>query len=480
MTNALFTAKAASGAAEFNPWDAQILPNYTTQYDKFGLQSSWYDIVQLCNFFYERDGMIRTIIDKQVEIAINEIILVPNSLEKVSDRNIDLFRYVANSLAGFFAQAATEYFISGLVVPEIVWGTVSKDESGLSKDFSIPIDLWVRNPMQIELKPTPLPNKVMVLWKVPDDTVSFIQNKGKNSDGTEDKETYDILRKDFPDFVRTVEKGETSIPLPTARVIRRKPMLRTIYPAPYLMPALESLMHKRNLRKMDYAVAGRVINAILHFRIGSDDFPVSVDDYGVIDELEAEIRRRGTVNNQERVFELFTNHTVDIKWITPDVQALLNNNKYDQINQEILYALGFPKFLITGEKDKSNSGSSKSALLSPLNTIETMRRDFQDLLNYIFRQIALRNNIKQAPLASFAPLRLLEMDELISLSQEFYNQGLVSANSLLDLAGFDLAVEQGLRAEEQFLYKIGAPNAGQNNNDQQQTDSLSQGEGSGV
>ena len=430
----------------FNPWDSTVLPNTGSTTDKMGIPSEWEDVVKLCNFFYEREGMVRTVIDKQVEIGVNNILIVNPS--ELSSREAPFFDLIKNRISGFLAQAATEYYISGLVIPEIMWDTLLPEQTGLKKAYVAPVDLWTRDPLHIELKRTPLPNRVVPVWKLTSDEVYFIQNKGKFTDGTEDKETYEILAQSSPEFVKLINKGETKIPLVGAYVIRRKPLLRSEYPIPYVMPALEMLMHKRNLRKMDYALAARVINAILQFKIGDKDFPLTEDDEDILDDLEREIKSRGSVNNQERIIELFTNHTVNIEWIMPDINALLNTERYTELNQEILYALGFPKFLLTGEKDKSNTGSTSSALLSPLNSMKAMRRDFEDFLNYMFREICKRNNIKTVPIVKFAPLNLIDLTELVSIAQTLADKNIVSYTSLSDLAGFDFTSEQYLKRQE--------------------------------
>jgi len=127
------------------------------------------------------------------------------------------------------------------------------------------------------------------------------------------------------------------------------------YPIPYLYPGLESYKHKRNLRRMDYSIASRVISAILHVKAGSDEFPLTEDQQDVLDDLESKFHWREGISptDIERVFTLFTNHTIELNWVFPDVEALLNDKKYDAVNKDIILALGFPRILITGETERS-------------------------------------------------------------------------------------------------------------------------------
>lgn len=435
----------ALASTEFNPWTSSLFPSSEFQVDRFQMPSEWHKVVQLCYYFYEREGLVKSVIDKQVEISMNGLNILSDKMDNEIKK---LFEYVMIKLMEFLSIAATEYYISGLVVPEVVWGILTKEVSGLSKDYEIPVDIWIRDPSQVELKSTPLPNHIIPIWKVPDEDIVFIKGKGKYSDGTEDVETFDLLKESFPEFVKDVTAGKTSFVLNGRHVIRRKPLLRNPYPIPYLMSALELLIHKRNLRAMDYAMISRVINAILHVKVGNDTFPLTVEDDDIIEELQNQFNRNRNVNNQERVFQFFTNHTVEISWIIPPLDSLLNSGKYFEINQEILYSLGFPKFLVTGEKDKSNTGSSSSALLSPVNSMTSVRTEFALFLSSIFIELSTRNNFSEVPTVSFAPLNLVELSELIQLSLSLESSGVISKTSLAKLAGFDFESEQMLRKDE--------------------------------
>ena len=134
---------------------------------------------------------------------------------------------------------------------------------------------------QLKIKLGPFSDKPSYFIKVPDEIIFFIQNNGKYPDGTEDKKAFEILKSYYPEFVSQVKAGVREIPVENPDlVIRRKPQPDTQYPVPYLSPTLESLKHKRNLRRMDYALAARVIGAIQLFRLGNDTFPVTPEDRG--------------------------------------------------------------------------------------------------------------------------------------------------------------------------------------------------------
>jgi hypothetical protein len=161
-----------------------------------------------------------------------------------------------------------------------------------------------------------------------------------------------------------------------------------------------------------------------------------------------------------------------MEWIIPQLEALLNNDKYLQVNQEILYSLGFPKFLVTGEKDKSNTGSTGSALLSPVNSMTALRREFAGFIHNLFVEMSQRNNFDGIPEVSFAPLNLVELQELIQLSMSLEDKGVISKSSLAQLAGFDFNAEQLLRRSENE--KLFVPDDGEVVNEEDDTEQQDQ------
>ena len=109
--------RRVSATTEFNPWTSSIFPQFSLNVDRFEMPRKWHDIVKLCFYFYEREGLVRSIIDKQIEIGINGIMITSKSM---SEEEVNLYKYVATDLLDFLSVAATEYYISGLVVPDIV------------------------------------------------------------------------------------------------------------------------------------------------------------------------------------------------------------------------------------------------------------------------------------------------------------------------------------------------------------------------
>jgi len=425
--------------------------------DKMVVPTDYHAIVSLCRFFYTHEGLAHSTINKQVEIANNGYKINQGSC---TDREFVVYKSLNERISRFLNEASLEYLLSGLVIPEVTWDRIrlSSIEQRRRGSVLLPVDIWVRDPNSLDIKKTPLPNRLVVFVKVSDEDRYFIMNNGKFKDGSQDKETYELLVENYPDFVRAVKNGDTFFKLPDPFVVRRKPRSGNVWPTPYLLPALELFMHKRNLRKMDYSIAARVIQAIQLFRLGNDEYPLTEDDADQITELREQMYWRGLPNNVERVFQLFSNHTLQIDWIMPDTKALLDEGKYRSINEDILVALGLPRLVLVGENLRSGAGTSEVAMLPSSCSIDSMREDLLSFVRHLYKEIQKRNNFKGVPEPYYPPIRLQKLADLLSIGVELHDRGVISKTGLGEIADFDFNVEMERRAKEQKKMKeLGLP-----------------------
>lgn len=416
------------------------LDESTTGVDKMTVPTEYHKIVNLCRFFYDHDGMAYTTINKQVEIGINGYAIHPGTC---SEKELLVYESLNDLIMKFLQEAAQEFLISGLVIPESIWDTVKGSEinNKSRRNYNLPVDLWYRDPLSIEIKKTPLPNHLAVFVVPSEEEIFFIENNGKYLDGTEDVETYKLLVEKYPEFVAAVKAGKRKFKLDDPMVIRRYPRSGKVWPTPYLTPALELFLHKRNLRKMDYSIASRVISAIQLFRLGNDEFPLTEDDEDIIDELRSQMMWRTLQGNIERVFQLFSNHTLEIDWITPDVEALLDEGKYRSINEDISIALGLPRIVISGETLRSGTSNASIAMLPPANTIDFMRKQLLEFPRALYEEIKKRNKFKGVPEPYYPPIRLSDLKDLTEMGRDFYDRGALSKTGWGEFADIDFNTE---------------------------------------
>jgi hypothetical protein len=421
--------------------------------DKMTVPSKWPDLVKVIRFFYERDPIASTVINKFVDIGINEI---NNNQGDADDETLEVYEFFKDALIDFLKKMSREYLLSGLVIPEITWAsTVVTLKSGKEKVFTLPQVMWIRDPATITAVKTPIPDRINYYVEVDEETRIFIENKGKYSDGTEDKATYDLLRKNYPAFVKAIQSGKIDkIPLENPYyVVRRAPVTGKAYPTPYLLAVLEPLSYKRKLRKMDYSIAARVISAIQVIKLGSDKFPLTESDESQLDDLRLEMRYGGQENNVERVFQLFGNHTLDISWVFPDTKTMLDKVKYETANSDIMFGLGFPRILLSGETEKSATSSPEFAMFSPSESIKAMRLDLLPFVKKLYKDIAKFNDFKQFPKFEFASLRLYDVAKMSGVITNLIDKAALSKTTALKTAGFDFMTEIENTVRERDIMK---------------------------
>lgn len=431
----------ASAAVSTNVWKDVNQTNLNKVVDK----TEYNKVTDLCRFFYKTEPIVSTVINKLVEFGVNDIIISKTGL---SENEFRVFKALKPRLLEFAETMAQELLLSGLVVPEIGYGPVDKGEIfelGIKKynRLTFPVSMWVRDPKSIRINSSLMSDSPSYFVIIPDDVIFFIKNNGKYADGSEDKDLFDNLKTYYPEFVKKVMAGEKEFLLENRLILRRKYLTDNPYPIPYIASSLDALQHKRRMRRMDYSIMDKIISAIMHIKVGSDDYPVtnSDEDKTVFTDLRNQLQLRFQSDQYlERIFQLITNHTVDIKWIFPDASLLSDGARYDDINEEILFGLGFPRVLITGEAKKTGTSDPEIAILSPVKTMESIRRKLLKVIRDICKTVAEENNFK-VPMVTFKVLNLHSFDKFIIALKEAYNVSAVSRTSVGDYLGYDFEEE---------------------------------------
>lgn len=405
---------------------------------------SYHDTIPIVRWFYENDPIAGTVVNRMAEMSITVLRnrkKTKKNIEEVPEEVLAFFDALVEELKPFFNIMALEYLLHGMAIPQYTTNRLRGDKIAEKlgrKRYTTVDKIWVRNPDHIELKRRPTGMDRQVFYKVPQEEIVFIQNNGKRSDGTVDKEAYQYLVDNFPDYVRDVKNGITKFPLDDVRPIYRKQNSYDDYPIPFLQNALKSLQHKEYLKNMDRSIASRAIEAIRHVRVGDKDFPADDDD---IDAVETLVTTNSSAG--ERIFNLFTNHTVEIEWVFPPLDALLNEAKYAEPNSDIFLGLGFPRILTVGETAKSNAADNKIASLGPKATLEDLRSSIIAWLKQLYTELAEINNFARVPEPYFAPIATTDMTALIQFAIEALTAGAISKDTVSQLYGSDYETEAG-------------------------------------
>jgi hypothetical protein len=214
--------------------------------------------------------------------------------------------------------------------------------------------------------------------------------------------------------------------------------------------------------------------------LGSDEFPLTEDDQEQFNAIKEQLAWRDTFGREmDRVFQLFANHTLSIEWVFPPTESLLDDAKYTNVNQDIFYALGFPKVLVIGESERSNAGTAEYTSLSPVKTMEAMRRKILVVLQNIVNNVSDNNSLKYTPTINFKPLRLENFAAFSDALNQLYTTGNLSRTSYAEALGFNFDDEINIKSDENKLLKsLGveefapqpfSPQPGNNTSNQPQT-----------
>jgi hypothetical protein len=448
---ASFIVPQSSGSFK-NPWTSY-------EYDKMDSDklSDYRNIVKECRFFYKRDPIASTTINKLVDIGITDLVIDKGSLTINEMRILDAIK---PNLQEFLELGAIEYLLSGLIVPEIEFAAKPKNELqmyGIKKHNSLelPSVYWLRDSGGVIINNSFIPSEPSYFIEVDDEIIFFVQSKGTYADGTEDREMYLKLAKLYPQFVKDILAGKKKVKLENKHIIRRRYLSDSPYPIPYLYSALESLKHKRNIRRMDYSIAARVISAVQLIQLGDKDFPLTEDDEDQFDDIRYQMRHRDNSSNElERVYQLFANHTLKISWVFPNMEALLDESKYKNVNEDIVYALGMPRILITGETARTGTSNPEWATMSPIKTMKDFRRKLLRIAKYIIYETLEKNNIKNKPYeVKFKDVNMREVSEFVEALVKLYDTGNLSRKTLVETLGFNFEQEVDNRAEEKDLFE---------------------------
>jgi hypothetical protein len=398
------------------------------------------DSVRWCRFFYRRDPIASTVVNRIAEITATPLRNKRRSIGtsgEVPDAIFEVYNAVARRVQPYLTTLILSYLIDGMAIPQydLVRVMGSNESANLGRTrYYVPDKIWLRDPMYIRLMTTFQGGLPRAYLEIPSADINFVKNKGVWPDGTKDRAAYDEMAKAFPDYIARINDGQSTVPFQDY-IILRKYLPGNEYPIPYLEPALDALDHKRYLKMMDRAVATRAIEAFRHVTVGSDEFPADDDD---IQAVQDSLNQNSSV---ERVYNLFTNHTVKIDWVTPPFDVLMDDSKYVEANADIFFALGFPRILTVGETEKSNAADNKIASLGIISTMKAIQSDILEWVKILYQRIAQENGFTKVPTPYFANIPLADITTLIQYARDMIELEVISRDTAAEFYGTDYETE---------------------------------------
>lgn len=414
-----------------NPWEVGLFQDSDRDH--------YVKRVKKSRFFYRNEPLISAIINRIADIGATDVVIGSGSLTKSETQ---LLNSISDMLVDYIRNAIRELLLSGLLFTEVYFDIYDDKELRLlgiqyKKEAILPKNITFRPPENLEIKGFIAQNDTSYYYIIPDKLIELIQTKGKSVFGEDSTELYKLLKENYPNIVKAVEKGENKVKVyPRYKVIYWNTMPDSVYPVPMLSPVLALLQHKRNIRRMDYSLAARAILMIMHIKAGNDEFPVTRDDEDILDDLREQMSLPSGTMYYDRIFQLFTNHTIDIDWITPPVDVLLDDNKYKYIDEEILMGLGFPRMLLTAEATRSQASSQDLADFIMRTMLNPIRKSLLIVVRQIIYDIIEKNGFRGKPsFIQLKPVHFAKFRDLFEALRYLYETRVISRTTFADFIG---------------------------------------------
>lgn len=249
----------------------------------------------------------------------------------------------------------------------------------------------------------------------------------------------------IPNDMKAAAKTNTSYTLDPYLVgavdYRRQPYDR--YPKPRGVNAFECIEYKNELRKADYSTLDGITNYILKITVGNDEFPVT--DNAVLENV-AEL-----FNTPSKSFDIVWNHTLKIeKIVSPEIEAVLGQQKYAQVNDDYTGALGFVRALIDGGGNISSSGAVL-AVKGIISEIEYVRSQVKRWLYSEYRDVAEAMGFGRYPVVRFNDVDLRDELQMMRVVMGLVDRRMISYETGIKALGKDFNTELSRLKKEKSL-----------------------------
>jgi hypothetical protein len=297
-----------------------------------------------------------------------------------------------------------------------------------SKGF-MPVAYTVLNPLNVEVEGSLLFDKTKVRLSPSAELKQLL--KKSPSELTDDEKL--VLKLLPSDFKTSAKEGKIDLdPLFVGTVdYRKQPYDR--YPKPRGIKAFESLEYKNSLREADLSTLDGITNYILKITIGNDEYPCT-------DQTQLETVAQ-LFNTTSKSFDVVWNHTLVIeKIVSPEIESVLGQDKYKQVNEDITGAIAMSRALIDGT---TNVNVAEAGLIvkSVIEEINYARRQVSRWIYNEYRQIAEAMGFDRFPKIRWDNTILRDIILYMSTISQLVDRRMLSYETALEQLGFDFPNE---------------------------------------
>lgn len=308
----------------------------------------------------------------------------------------------------------------------------------------LPVAYTVLNPELVSIDGNLLFNTFSVKLTLPKELGDTI--KKPQSELTQEEK--DLLKSLPTDIKKAAEEGK-EIPLDSRLVgiiqYRKQPYER--YARPKTLRIFDSLEYKRALREADLSTLDGISNYILKITIGNDEYPVTSQE-----ELEAVSQ---LFNTPSKSFDVVWNHTLNIeKVVSPEIEKVLGQDKYKQVNDDITTGLAIPTAIIDGSGDV-NAAEVNLITKGLMEEINYARRQITRWIYNEYRMIAEALGFDRFPKIRWDEGILKDTILYMSTLAQLVDRRMLSYRTALEALGFDYPNELQNMEDELSLVSKG-------------------------
>jgi len=302
----------------------------------------------------------------------------------------------------------------------------------------LPVAYTVLNPQLVIVTGNLLFDKVSISMRVPPELTQLL--KKKPAEQTEDEKA---LIKALPsDLKAAAEKGgeyKLDPRLVGSITYRKQPYER--YAKPRTTRVFDTIEYKKALKNADLSTLDGISNYILKITIGSDEYPVTTQT-----ELEAVA---ALFNTPSKSFDVVWNHTLQVeKIVSPEIEAILGKQKYEQVNEDLTGGLAVTRALIDGISDL-NSAEAGLVTKGLMEEINYARNQVTRWIYREYQQIAEAMKFDRFPKVRWDESVLQDLILYMNTISQLVDRRMLSYRTAHEALGFDYPNEL-MNMKEEF------------------------------
>jgi hypothetical protein len=232
----------------------------------------------------------------------------------------------------------------------------------------------------------------------------------------------------------TGEGAWLDLPLDDAYIINFRADQHDLWPVPSITPIFPSIAMSRKLRMADWAVADGMINMLVVWT-----FPKGTTETEG-QAFVSKFSKGGRVQSQALP------EGVKVEIITPDSTILNSSEKFWQPTSEILAHFGYP--LNSKSRGAGDLDSGPLDLSTNRSRLRILRETIEDHNNFFLRQMKERNGWDYDVWALIQSRDLDDDANFRAFATSLYDRGLLSIETMLDLANTSMEREKARREQE--------------------------------